>query len=80
MTEDFETFKVKGFRLARIPEQLPPVYLAALRPGMLHLAGKEADGAILNWLSAEDVATSVAEVRRRPAAPPARSSPGSSSS
>jgi len=30
----------------------------------LHLAGKEADGAILNWLSAEDVATSVAEVEK----------------
>ncbi len=64
VTEDFETFSVKGFRLARIPEQLPPIYLAALRPGMLHLAGKEADGAILNWLSAEDVATSVAEVEK----------------
>ena len=47
ITEDFGTFNVKGFRLARIPEQLPPIYLAALRPGMLHLAGKEADGAIL---------------------------------
>ena len=33
VTEEFETFQVKGFRLARIPEQLPPVYLAALRPG-----------------------------------------------
>jgi len=64
VTEDFETFSVKGFRLARIPEQLPPIYLAALRPGMLHLAGREADGAILNWLSAEDVATSVAEVEK----------------
>ena len=64
VTEEFETFKVKGFRLARVPEQLPPVYLAALRPGMLHLAGREADGAILNWLSAEDVATSVAEVEK----------------
>ncbi len=31
---------------------------------MLHLAGREADGAILNWLSAEDVATSVAEVEK----------------
>ena len=48
VTEDFETFSVKGFRLSRIPEQLPPIYLAALRPGMLHLAGREADGAILN--------------------------------
>jgi probable F420-dependent oxidoreductase len=64
VTEDYDTFSVKGFRLARIPEQLPPIYLAALRPGMLHLAGKEADGAILNWLSATDVATSVAEVAK----------------
>jgi probable F420-dependent oxidoreductase len=64
VTEEYETFSVKGFRLARIPEQLPPIYLAALRPGMLHLAGREADGAILNWLSAEDVATSVAEVEK----------------
>jgi probable F420-dependent oxidoreductase len=64
VTEDYDTFSVKGFRLARIPEQLPPIYLAALRPGMLHLAGREADGAILNWLSAEDVMTSVAEVTK----------------
>jgi alkanesulfonate monooxygenase SsuD/methylene tetrahydromethanopterin reductase-like flavin-dependent oxidoreductase (luciferase family) len=30
--------------------------LAALRPQMLRLAGQEADGAILNWLAAYDVA------------------------
>jgi probable F420-dependent oxidoreductase len=64
VTETYGTFHVKGFRLAKIPEQLPPIYLAALRPGMLHLAGREADGAILNWLSATDVATSVAEVQK----------------
>jgi probable F420-dependent oxidoreductase len=64
ITEDFGTFAVKGFKLSRVPEQLPPIYLAALRPGMLHLAGREADGAILNWLSAEDVKTSVAEVEK----------------
>jgi len=63
VTERYDTFEVNGFRLARIPEQLPPVYLAALRPGMLHLAGREADGVILNWLSATDVAQSVAEMR-----------------
>jgi alkanesulfonate monooxygenase SsuD/methylene tetrahydromethanopterin reductase-like flavin-dependent oxidoreductase (luciferase family) len=33
-----------------------------LRPGMLRLAGREADGAILNWLAVEDVATCRAEV------------------
>ena len=43
-------------------EQPPPIYVAALRPGMLRLAGREADGAIINWLSADDVATVVAEV------------------
>ena len=31
--------------------------MAALREGMLNLAGKEGDGAIVNWLSADDVAT-----------------------
>jgi probable F420-dependent oxidoreductase len=64
VTEAFETFSVKGFRLSRIPDPLPPIYLAALRPGMLHLAGKEADGVILNWLSAEDVTMSVSEVEQ----------------
>jgi probable F420-dependent oxidoreductase len=64
ITEDFGTFAVKGFRLGRIPEVQPPIYLAALRPGMLHLAGREADGAILNWLGADDVPTSVAEVEK----------------
>jgi len=60
--ETYETFAVKGFRLGRRPSQAPPIYVAALRPGMLRLAGREADGAILNWLSAEDVATAVKEV------------------
>jgi len=62
ITDTYEGFSVNGFRLARVPEQQPELYIAALRPGMLHLAGKEADGVILNWLSAEDVRTSVAEV------------------
>jgi probable F420-dependent oxidoreductase len=53
--EDFETFSVKGFRLARPVADPPPILLAALREGMLRLAGREGDGAILNWLSPEDV-------------------------
>ena len=55
ITEEFETFKISGFRLARVPENQPPILLAALREGMLRLAGREADGAIINWLSANDV-------------------------
>lgn len=52
---EFDTFSVRGFRLGVVPEQPVPILLAALREGMLRLAGREGDGAILNWLSAEDV-------------------------
>ncbi len=51
----YDTFEVDGFRLGVRPEQKPPILVAALREGMLRLAGREADGAIINWLSAEDV-------------------------
>jgi probable F420-dependent oxidoreductase len=61
---EFETFTVRGFRLGRRIEQPPPIYVAALRPGMLRLAGREADGAIVNWLSADDVRQVVPEVGR----------------
>ena len=57
VTEEYETFRVDGFRLGvRVAEQ-PPILVGALREGMLRLAGREADGAIVNWLSAEDVRT-----------------------
>lgn len=59
--EQYETFAVRRFKLERVPSPTPPVLLAALRPGMLRLAAREADGTILNWLSAEDVTTAVAE-------------------
>lgn len=58
----YETFSVRGFRLSRPPAQAPKIYLAALRGGMLRLAGRLADGAILNWLSSDDVKTAVREV------------------
>jgi alkanesulfonate monooxygenase SsuD/methylene tetrahydromethanopterin reductase-like flavin-dependent oxidoreductase (luciferase family) len=55
VTEEFETFKVNGFRLGVKLDQQPKILVAALRQGMLRLAGKVGDGAIINWLSAEDV-------------------------
>ena len=60
--EVFPTFEVHGFKLSRPVAQKPPILLGALRPGMLRLAGREADGAILNWLGAKDVAQCAAEV------------------
>ncbi|MEO7556767.1 MAG: LLM class F420-dependent oxidoreductase [Acidimicrobiales bacterium] len=56
VTEEYETFAVRGFRLGAVPPEPVPILLAALRPGMLHLAGREADGAITNWLAPSDVA------------------------
>lgn len=55
VTEDYPTFSVSKFRLERPPTPPPPIVLAALRPGMLRLAAREADGAITNWLAAADV-------------------------
>ncbi|QFU91324.1 LLM class F420-dependent oxidoreductase [Amycolatopsis sp. YIM 10] len=55
VTEKYPTFSVSKFRLERIPDPAPPIMLAALRPGMLKLAAKEADGAITNWLAPSDV-------------------------
>lgn len=54
VAREYETFAVRGFRLGVVPEEPPPILLAALREGMLRLAGREADGAILNWLSPDD--------------------------
>lgn len=39
-----------------------PVYLAALGPQMLRLAGETADGALLNWATPERIAVSRAEI------------------
>jgi probable F420-dependent oxidoreductase len=58
----YETFEIKGFKLERAPKVPPRIVLAALRPRMLHLAAEEADGAITNWLSPDDVRTVRAEI------------------
>jgi probable F420-dependent oxidoreductase len=55
--EEYETFEVNGFKLGIVPPEPVPILVAALREGMLKLAGREGDGAIINWLSADDVAT-----------------------
>ncbi|MCZ6531395.1 MAG: LLM class flavin-dependent oxidoreductase [SAR324 cluster bacterium] len=43
-----ETLRSKGFRLNPPPQTKVPIYLAALRPKMLELAGEIADGVILH--------------------------------
>jgi probable F420-dependent oxidoreductase len=57
VTETYESFEIKGFRLGVRVEQQPPILVGALQSGMLKLAGREGDGAIINWLGADDVST-----------------------
>ena len=56
VTEDYDTFSVRGFRLGVRVDEPVPIFVAALRERMLRLAGREGDGAIVNWLSADDAA------------------------
>jgi len=67
VTKTYDSFAVDGFRLGIKLEQTPPILIAALREGMLGLAGREADGVIVNWLAPTDVPT-VTEVVRDAAA------------
>ncbi|MCH9010639.1 MAG: LLM class flavin-dependent oxidoreductase [Chloroflexi bacterium] len=53
-----EVVKLQGIRLGISPAPKTPVYLGALGPKMLELAGELADGACLNWCSPEQIAWS----------------------
>lgn len=74
VTGTFGRSEVKGFRLGVVPRQQPAILIAALRRGMLRLAGSHSDGAIINWLSADDVRT-VAPVVTEAAEGAGRSAP-----
>jgi probable F420-dependent oxidoreductase len=63
VTQKEGTFTVDGFRLGLAVPEPVPILVAALREGMLRLAGREGDGAIINWLSADDVKTVAPVVR-----------------
>jgi len=63
VTQRYDSFEVQGFRLGLVPEIQPSILIAGLREGMLRLAGREGDGAIINWLSPADVRRVAAVVR-----------------
>ena len=63
VTFEGQFYRAKGFRLAVPPPPAPVrLYLAALGPRMLELAGEIADGVLLNWISPEAVPASLARV------------------
>src|SRR5919106_119753 len=58
-------FPVEGFRLGMEPPRDPvPVWLAALGPRMVELAGEVGDGVLLNWCTPERVAKAREEAAR----------------
>lgn len=58
-----ETLSMHRFRLQSRPEGRVPIYLAALNPGMLALAGAAADGVILNMVPESALAQVLGAVR-----------------
>ena len=63
VTFDGKTVRTRNFRLVSPPPRPVPIYVAALMPPMLELAGEIADGVILNFMPAEAVPRMLAHVR-----------------
>lgn len=56
-------YPVDGYRLLlAVPSPPPPVYIGALNPAMLRLAGEVSDGALLNWIGVSSVPAALAAV------------------
>jgi probable F420-dependent oxidoreductase len=64
VTFEGEFYRVRNFRLlGPAPSQPVRIYLAALGPRALELAGEVADGVLLNWLAPAGVASAVRHLR-----------------
>ncbi|HEY3186256.1 MAG TPA: LLM class flavin-dependent oxidoreductase, partial [Solirubrobacteraceae bacterium] len=63
VTFEGRTVRTRGFRLMSPPPAPVPIYVAALMPPMLELAGEVADGVILNFMPVEAVPRMLAHVR-----------------
>jgi len=64
VTFEGKWLRTRGFRLVSQPPQTVPIYLAALMPPMLELAGALGDGVILNMMPVEAVPRMLEHVRR----------------
>lgn len=57
-------YRPQGFRLSLSLSGAMPIYLAAVNPRMLQLAGEVADGVLLAWLPARQIPHSLAEIAK----------------
>jgi probable F420-dependent oxidoreductase len=65
VTFEGEFYRVRNFRLlVPAPRQPVRIYLAALSPRALELAGQIADGVLLNWMAPESVPAAIEHLRR----------------
>lgn len=56
-------YRLRNFRLLMPPPPQPVrIYLGALGPGMLRLAGEIADGVLLNWIPPEAIPESIRQI------------------
>ncbi len=71
-----EVFSSRGFELGiSPPPAVPPLYLAAMGPRMLEVAGSHADGVLLNWSCPEEVDRAASRVRQAADAGPGGDGP-----
>ena len=61
---DGDVYQIRQFRFDAPPPQPVPVFLAALRPQMLQLAGAVADGVLMNWASLDYIPEAIAHIRQ----------------
>lgn len=59
-----EIFTIRHYELENPPTQPVPVYIAALRPQMLRLAGAVADGVLMNWATLAYIPQAIAYIRQ----------------
>jgi probable F420-dependent oxidoreductase len=64
VTFEGKTVRTRNFRLVSPPPAPVPIYIAALMPPMLELAGEIADGVILNFMPVDAVPRMLAHVRK----------------
>ncbi|MGH7895707.1 MAG: LLM class flavin-dependent oxidoreductase [Candidatus Binatia bacterium] len=64
VTFEGRRLRTRGFRLVSPPPSPVPIYVAALMPPMLELAGELADGVILNMMPVDAVPRMLGHVRR----------------
>jgi probable F420-dependent oxidoreductase len=63
VTFEGQFYRIRNFRLTIPPPPRPvPIYLGALGPRMLQLAGEIADGVLLNWIPPEAVPASIGQI------------------